>query len=103
MIDTAVVRSILETRLHNGPKVAELAARRRPADLPDRLDAVVADLAAAAVAGVPILRTAVRALMVRTVAIDLLVSVAAIGAMRGLGSSLNSTFGSISTELNSAG
>lgn len=47
-IDTAVVRSILETRLHNGPKVAELAARRRPADLPDRLDAAVADLAAAA-------------------------------------------------------
>lgn len=34
-LDVAVVRSILETRLHNGPKVAELAphgaARRRPA------------------------------------------------------------------------
>lgn len=28
-LDLAVVRSILETRLHNGPKVAELAAERR--------------------------------------------------------------------------
>src|SRR6187200_2677774 len=28
-LDIAVVRSILETRLHNGPKVAELAAARR--------------------------------------------------------------------------
>ncbi len=28
-LDVAVVRSILETRLHNGPKIAELAARRR--------------------------------------------------------------------------
>lgn len=27
-LDVAVVRSILETRLHNGPKVAELAAAR---------------------------------------------------------------------------
>lgn len=44
--DLAVVRSILETRLHNGPKVAELAAGRRPPDLPDRLAAVVAELAA---------------------------------------------------------
>jgi len=29
-VDVTVVRSILETRLHNGPKIAELAARRRP-------------------------------------------------------------------------
>ena len=28
-VDLSVVRSILETRLHNGPKVAELAASRR--------------------------------------------------------------------------
>lgn len=45
---------------------------------------VVSDLlmvAAAVVAGAPILRTAVRALRVRTVAIDLLVSIAAIGAV----------------------
>ncbi|MDO3636170.1 FadR/GntR family transcriptional regulator [Mycolicibacterium arseniciresistens] len=40
-LDVAVVRSIIETRLHNGPKVAELAARRRPDDLPDRLDEAV--------------------------------------------------------------
>jgi len=32
-LDTAVVRSILEARLHNGPKVAELAALRRNAGL----------------------------------------------------------------------
>jgi GntR family transcriptional repressor for pyruvate dehydrogenase complex len=43
--DLAVVRSILETRLHNGPKVAELAAQRRPGDLPDRLRTVVTELA----------------------------------------------------------
>ncbi|MCK0174137.1 MULTISPECIES: FadR/GntR family transcriptional regulator [Mycobacteriaceae] len=43
--DLAVVRSILETRLHNGPKVAELAAQRRPEDLPDRLRTVVTELA----------------------------------------------------------
>ena len=43
-VDVAVVRSILETRLHNGPKVAELAARRRPAELPDILDATIAAL-----------------------------------------------------------
>src|SRR6201994_4425775 len=40
-VDVAVVRSILETRLHNGPKVAELAARRRPSELPDALDATI--------------------------------------------------------------
>jgi GntR family transcriptional regulator, transcriptional repressor for pyruvate dehydrogenase complex len=32
-LDFAVVRSILETRLHNGPKVAELAAERRRPEL----------------------------------------------------------------------
>jgi GntR family transcriptional regulator, transcriptional repressor for pyruvate dehydrogenase complex len=32
-LDFAVVRSILETRLHNGPKVAELAAERRQPEL----------------------------------------------------------------------
>jgi DNA-binding FadR family transcriptional regulator len=45
-IDVAVVRSIVETRLHNGPKVAELAAARRPAELPDRLAAMVGTLEA---------------------------------------------------------
>ncbi|MHC9296025.1 FadR/GntR family transcriptional regulator [Mycobacterium sp. LTG2003] len=40
-LDISVVRSILETRLHNGPKVAELAARRRQPDLPDLLDATL--------------------------------------------------------------
>ena len=32
-LDLSVVRSILEARLHNGPKVAELAAKRRRPDL----------------------------------------------------------------------
>src|SRR6201988_4123870 len=36
--DLAVVRSVLETRLHNGPKVAELAARRRGPETATRLD-----------------------------------------------------------------
>ncbi|MET4429522.1 MULTISPECIES: FadR/GntR family transcriptional regulator [unclassified Mycolicibacterium] len=45
-VDVAVVRSILETRLHNGPKVAELAARRRTPELPDILDATIAALGA---------------------------------------------------------
>ena len=36
--DVAVVRSILEARLHNGPKVAELAARRRSPELIALLD-----------------------------------------------------------------
>ena len=45
-LDTSMVRSILEARLHNGPKVAELAARRRPAALPDRLDSSIRDLKA---------------------------------------------------------
>jgi DNA-binding FadR family transcriptional regulator len=37
-IDASVVRSILETRLHNGPKVAELAAERRAPELAGLLD-----------------------------------------------------------------
>lgn len=45
-IDTGVVRSILEARLHNGPKVAELAARRRPDDLIEPLEASIRDLEA---------------------------------------------------------
>ncbi|MGV0746298.1 FadR/GntR family transcriptional regulator [Mycolicibacterium sp. XJ870] len=38
-LDVSVVRSILETRLHNGPKVAELAALRRKPDLVELLEA----------------------------------------------------------------
>lgn len=45
-VDLAVVRSILETRLHNGPKVAELAARRGNPELADLLDAAITALAA---------------------------------------------------------
>lgn len=37
-LDLTVVRSILETRLHNGPKVAELAAERGGPGLAERLD-----------------------------------------------------------------
>jgi GntR family transcriptional repressor for pyruvate dehydrogenase complex len=44
-VELSVVRSILETRLHNGPKVAELAARRRSPGLADLLDASIAALA----------------------------------------------------------
>jgi DNA-binding FadR family transcriptional regulator len=44
-LDLAVVRSILETRLHNGPKVAELAARRRDPGLADLLDEALRALA----------------------------------------------------------
>lgn len=44
-LDRAVVRSILETRLHNGPKVAELAAQRRGPELPAELNAVILALA----------------------------------------------------------
>jgi DNA-binding FadR family transcriptional regulator len=36
-LDVSVVRSILEARLHNGPKVAELAAQRRSSGLVERL------------------------------------------------------------------
>lgn len=45
-LDVSVVRSILEARLHNGPKVAELAAQRRPGDLAGRLHDTIADLEA---------------------------------------------------------
>ncbi|MDQ2637803.1 MAG: GntR family transcriptional regulator, partial [Actinomycetota bacterium] len=44
-LDVAVVRSILETRLHNGPKVAELAAQRRGPELAELLDDVLRSLA----------------------------------------------------------
>lgn len=40
-LDLTVVRSILETRLHNGPKVAELAAERGGPGLAERLDETV--------------------------------------------------------------
>jgi DNA-binding FadR family transcriptional regulator len=43
-LDFSVVRSILETRLHNGPKVAELAAQRRRPELAGLLDDVLAKL-----------------------------------------------------------
>jgi len=43
-VDISVVRSILEARLHNGPKVAELAARRRTPDLIVRLNESIHDL-----------------------------------------------------------
>ena len=45
-LDISVVRSILEARLHNGPKVAELAALRRPDDLPVLLEQTIRDLEA---------------------------------------------------------
>src|SRR5918994_1086642 len=44
-LDVSVVRSILETRLHNGPKVAELAAQRRAPQLAGILDDAVRNLA----------------------------------------------------------
>lgn len=43
-LDVSVVRSILEARLHNGPKVAELAAQRRSSELIDRLTDTIAAL-----------------------------------------------------------
>lgn len=46
-LDTDVVRSILETRLHNGPKVAELAALRHGPELADLLDAAIDALSTA--------------------------------------------------------
>lgn len=45
-LDLAVVRSILETRLHNGPKVAELAAERSGPQAAAVLDGAVDALAA---------------------------------------------------------
>jgi DNA-binding FadR family transcriptional regulator len=44
-LDLSVVRSILETRLHNAPKVAELAARRRRPQLAALLDDALQKLA----------------------------------------------------------
>lgn len=44
-LDFSVVRSILETRLHNGPKVAELAAERRRPELAGLLDDALRRLA----------------------------------------------------------
>ena len=43
-LDVSVARSILEARLHNGPKVAELAARRRPPGLAELLEQSIRDL-----------------------------------------------------------
>ncbi|HEV7850182.1 MAG TPA: GntR family transcriptional regulator [Mycobacterium sp.] len=43
-LDLAVVRSILEARLHNGPKAAELAAVRRPPGLAALLDETIGSL-----------------------------------------------------------
>ena len=43
-LDLSVVRSILEARLHNGPKAAELAAARRQPGLAALLDESVRDL-----------------------------------------------------------
>ena len=45
-LDVSVARSILEARLHVGPKIAELAARRGGESLADQLDEVVEALAA---------------------------------------------------------
>ncbi|MBV9090584.1 MAG: FadR family transcriptional regulator [Mycobacteriaceae bacterium] len=45
-LDVSVARSILETRLHNGPKVAELAAERRRPHLAELLDESVRNLEA---------------------------------------------------------
>ena len=47
-LDVSVARSILEARLHNGPKVAELAAQRQPAGLGDLLEESISALASAA-------------------------------------------------------
>jgi GntR family transcriptional regulator, transcriptional repressor for pyruvate dehydrogenase complex len=44
-LDVSVARSILETRLHNGPKVAELAAERRLPQLAGLLDESIRRLA----------------------------------------------------------
>jgi len=46
-LDVAVARSILEARLHNGPKVAELAAERRLPGLAELLEQSIAALEAA--------------------------------------------------------
>lgn len=46
-LDVSVARSILEARLHNGPKVAELAAERRATGLAGLLEESIAALASA--------------------------------------------------------
>lgn len=46
-LDVSVARSILEARLHNGPKVAELAAQRHPAGVADLLEESIAALESA--------------------------------------------------------
>ena len=46
-LDVSVARSILEARLHNGPKVGELAAERRQAGLAALLEESIAALASA--------------------------------------------------------
>jgi GntR family transcriptional regulator, transcriptional repressor for pyruvate dehydrogenase complex len=46
-IDLSVVRSILEARLHNGPKTAELAAVRRPSGLAALLNEAIENLESA--------------------------------------------------------
>jgi GntR family transcriptional regulator, transcriptional repressor for pyruvate dehydrogenase complex len=43
-LDLSVVRSILEARLHNGPKTAELAAARHRPELPALLEDAIAGL-----------------------------------------------------------
>lgn len=43
-LDVSVARSILEARLHNGPKVAELAAERRSPGLPALLEESIRSL-----------------------------------------------------------
>lgn len=47
-LDVDVVRSIVEARLHNGPKVAELAALRAQPSLADLLDRTVSEMEAEA-------------------------------------------------------
>lgn len=45
-LDVSVARSVLETRLHNGPKIAELAAERSGPELAVLLDDAIAELVA---------------------------------------------------------
>lgn len=45
-LDVSVARSILEARLHNGPKAAELAARRRRPELAGLLEQSIRDMEA---------------------------------------------------------
>ncbi|WP_067649319.1 FadR/GntR family transcriptional regulator [Nocardia harenae] len=48
VLEPAVARSILEVRLHNGPKIAELAAIRLGGDIAEGIVAAAAEVAAAA-------------------------------------------------------